>query len=188
MAVYYSNIGGAYVGLGDTAAALAYLDKAIAIAQNAKLPRQEAHAHYTKGRAYQEEEDLLAARAAFEQSLSLRQELGEQFRTFLTLIQLVETCVQLTDWQSAETHLLAAQHHYDALHAEFPRYAHQMFHYVAFLFYKERANASTAARHLEQAHLALQDCLAELDSAAREQLRSTPQAQAILTAVANLNK
>jgi predicted ATPase len=184
-AVYYGNIGGAYVGLGDIPAALGYLDKAIAIAQKAKLPRQEAHAHYTKGRAYQEEGDLVAARAAFEHSLSLRQGLGEQFRTFLTLIQLVEICVQLADWPSAETHLAAAQRLYDTLHDEFARYSHQMFHYVAFLFYKEQANPSAAALHLEQAHLALQDCLAELDGPAREQLRTTPQAQAILAAIAN---
>ncbi len=187
-AIYYSNIGGAYVSLGDIAAALSCLDKAIAIAQKAKLPRQEAHVYYTKGRAYQEEENLLAARAAFEHSLSLRQELGEQFRTFLTLIQLVEICVQLTDWPAAETHLAAAQHLYDALHDEFARYSHQMFHYVAFLFYKEQADPTAAAMHLERAHLALQDCLLELDSPAREQLRATPQAQAILAAKANLDK
>lgn len=187
-AIYYGNIGGAYVSLGDIAAALGYLDKAIAIAQKAKLPRQEAHVYYTKGRAYQEEENLLAARAAFEHSLSLRQELGEQFRTFLTLIQLVEICVQLTDWPAAETHLASAQHLYDALHDEFARYSHQMFHYVAFLFYKEQADSTAAGLHLEQAHLALQDCLDELDRPAREQLRATPQAQAILAAIANLDK
>ncbi|MAU00389.1 MAG: hypothetical protein CL608_24875 [Anaerolineaceae bacterium] len=186
-AVYYSNIGGAYVGLGDIPAALGYLDQAIDIAEQAKLPRQEAHAYYTKGRAYQEEKNLLAARTAFEQALSLRQELGEQFRTFLTLIQLVEVCVQLTDWPSAQTHLAAAQHLYDRLQDEFARYSHQMFHYVAFLFYNAQATPSAAALHLEEAHLALQDCLAELDGVAREQLRATPQAQAILAAIANKN-
>ena len=183
-AVYYNNIGGAYVGLGDTSAALLYLEKAIAVAREAGLPRQEAHAHHTLGCAYQEANNLVLARAAFEQALSLRQKLGEQFRLFLTLTQLVETCVGLGDRQAAETYLLAARQRYDSLRDDMPQYAHQQFHYVAYLFYKAQSAISAAAKHLAQAHQALQNQLAELDSAAQAQLCQSSQAEVILTAMA----
>lgn len=184
---YYNNIGGAYVGLGDINTALPYLEKAITIAREADLPRQEAYACHTLGYAYQQANDHVLARTAFEQALSLRQELGEQFRTFFTHIYLLETCLILKDTEAAESHLLAAQYLYEPLHDEIPQYAHQLYHYNAFLFYKTQANALFAAKHIELAHHAMQNRLSEMDGEEREQFLNSAPSQAILTALSNLN-
>ena len=151
------------------------------------MPRAQAQAHHTRGRAYQLARDFRAARAEFEQALTLRQELGLAFHMLLTLIQLVHTCTELDDLTTADLHLQAAQAQFDALQEQSPQYVHQMFHYVAHLYFLARLDAPAATGHLRLAHQALQARLAELDEPARDQLAQSEDSQLIFEAMTALS-
>jgi tetratricopeptide (TPR) repeat protein len=187
VAVYQNNIGGAYIGLGDFDSALEYLEKAIKTSREAGIPRTQAQAHHTRGRAYQFAKEHRAARAEFEQALSLREELGQSFQTLLTLIQLVHSCTELVDFEAAEKYHHSAVTLYISLQDQIPQYVHQMFHYAVYLYYLAQDNETAAAEHLHLAHHALQNRLAELDDESRAELAQSEDSQLILNAIANLS-
>lgn len=187
MALYYNNIGGAYVGLKDKDNALRHLEKAIAIAREAGLPRIEGAAYYTRGCAYRGK-DNQAARLELEKSLTLRRELGEDFRLLLTLIELAEVCADLQDFDAVKAHLLDAIHLLESLHDQVPQFVHQKYHFAAYRLHTARQDHAAARNHLKQAHAALQQRFSEVDTATRQRLARLPQESAILAAVAGLNK
>jgi hypothetical protein len=90
------------------------------------------------------------------------------------------------DLDAAEAQLRSAQGLYEELHEDVPPYAHQKFHFIAFLLHKERGNEPAMVSHLQEAHRALQRRLAELDSAGRQQLQESPDTKALLAAMDDL--
>jgi DNA-binding SARP family transcriptional activator len=183
---YQNNIGGAYIGLGDVDSALIFLEKAINTSQQAGMPRMQGQAHHTRGRAYQLAKDFVSARSEFERALSLRQELGQEFHILLTLIQLVDSCIELADFSAADFHLQAAEPLYESLHDQVPEYVHQMFHYIAHRYHLAQGDEAAAGEHVKLAHQALQNRLAELEGSARDDLAQTNDSQLIFSAVARL--
>ena len=182
IAVYSNNIGGAYIGLGEAVTALPFLTTAASVAKQARLPHLEALAYYTTGHAHRENRHYEEAKIAFEKALAIREKLGEKVQILFALIQLTHTCIDLEALPEATTYFASAQTAFNQLQSQIPPYAHQMFYFVAYLFYRMGEDVPAAKTNIQKAYQALQDRLATVDEAGQQRILQDQSSQRLLQA------
>ncbi|MEM7336144.1 MAG: tetratricopeptide repeat protein [Chloroflexota bacterium] len=182
IAVYNNNIGATYMSLKDTKRAFAYLETAVESAKKANNPRLEALALYTLGHTYRMQANHSRAKEVFAEALEIRRQIGLAGQVYITLIQLVQTLLDLDDNTTVKEVFLETQAQFEVQKDELSQYSHRLFHFIAYQYFEREGNVKLLKEHIQQAYDLFQAHLAPLDEAGQTRALADENNQALISA------
>jgi DNA-binding SARP family transcriptional activator/Flp pilus assembly protein TadD len=160
-----NNLGFAHRGLAQFDQALAHFDEALQINRDKDYRRGEGYTHKGRGLTLLDAQRYELARQAFEAAQAIWVELDDRINRVETVAGLALAHLAENDLDGAQVYLQEALGILDTQPLD--PFLRQWVHFVAYRVRQAQGRPADAARHLRQAHSAMQEMVESLPSAAR---------------------